>query len=658
MHARDLMIFLGAGASASMPTGLPTFDAMRASVLGQLRLQDYVWERNTKHPDKVEVAEQLMPESFMLALSQADVAVEDWVTAVLNRGQPNAAHRAVAQLAGAGARVWTVNFDDNIERSAGGTMRAVAWPDEPSADANADGPVVLKPHGTLGTPLILTSADVLIGLPPAWEERLRADVAGRVIVFLGYRGADLDFRPVWPTLLEHAERVVWFDMPADTAEGGAAQQSKRQLLQRLWEQDRLEFPPPSRRDSEGRSNPSYDFVAWCQGHGLVQDLDPALVEQLFDERPRIDFPLLEGDLLGARAVVQGLLGVTRAQQWSLLKHVVTLPDRKRYARQLANVTANHAGVLVGAGLVVLGRVPGTRMTPIRNEALAKRAALLSKVGRHPQVLAAVERMPHPDATALTIQCEALRFVGTMTRSAEVGRRAVAAAQAERNAVHLAHAAYQLANTYLWAEETDEAARTHAELHDWARVAASRWIAWSDWIEACLAIRTGRIEAADEALGRARDRFTAEGLTDGRVSVDTVRLTWKRVAGDLTGFQETARDLHDLIRRGSGRGRFYARGHAFSLEAVEFELAEFERCHADAPQEAQRRYQLLTHSQYPLHQGLGQLGLGLLDAGTSQGKAALQRADEIGQHIGCRLFGNYAALDVGATDLSTRDIVFC
>jgi hypothetical protein len=172
-------------------------------------------------------------------------------------------------LAIAGARVWTVNFDTLIEQASPSELRLCAWPDPPS-----DYSQLLKPHGTLTGQLIVTADQVLKGLELSWERQLRADVQGRTVVFVGYSGWDLDFQPLWNGALQAARRVLWFDMP-----NPAEQERKRILLHRVASSGRLAFPQRPPRTPGVRPNSSWDFVEWCQEHGLV-DVDDGLVAQL------------------------------------------------------------------------------------------------------------------------------------------------------------------------------------------------------------------------------------------------------------------------------------------------------------------------------------------------------------------------------------------
>jgi NAD-dependent SIR2 family protein deacetylase len=138
MHPDELFVFAGAGVSLSPPSCLPLFDWLRDGVLEQLGLRDYIGDDGLKRS----VVEGLAPETFMFELRAGGIDVEDWLTRTLT-STPNAAHVALAQLAAAGARVWTVNFDCLIEQ-VDPRLGVVAWPSEPHQPAH-----VLKPHGSV-----------------------------------------------------------------------------------------------------------------------------------------------------------------------------------------------------------------------------------------------------------------------------------------------------------------------------------------------------------------------------------------------------------------------------------------------------------------------------------------------------------------------------
>jgi hypothetical protein len=211
----DVFVFFGAGASLSAPSCLPLFYWLREEILTQLDLGAYVPTSPAADAGKVAVARSLTPEPFFRDLTHAGVDVEGWLGQVLGGGSPNAAHRGAAALAEAGAQVWTVNFDRLIEDALISPVVVSQWPDDPDPAAR-----ILKPHGSLGGPLIVRSEQVLAGLPSAWEAKLRADVAGRTVMFLGYSGRDLDLRPLWSDVLAAAERVIWFRATVDARPRG------------------------------------------------------------------------------------------------------------------------------------------------------------------------------------------------------------------------------------------------------------------------------------------------------------------------------------------------------------------------------------------------------------------------------------------------------
>jgi hypothetical protein len=184
VQPHDLFVFAGAGASYCRPAALPMFLAIRDEILHQLELDRYIptWDPDADAGTAKyrQVAAGLNPEPFMLALKQADLEVGPWLAGTLRAGSANAVHHALAELAGAGAAVWTVNFDTKIEDAAKGTLRVSAFPATPAPDAQ-----LLKPHGTLDGELILDSEQVLRPLRSDWENRLHADVQGRTVVLLG-----------------------------------------------------------------------------------------------------------------------------------------------------------------------------------------------------------------------------------------------------------------------------------------------------------------------------------------------------------------------------------------------------------------------------------------------------------------------------------------
>ncbi|MCX5238228.1 SIR2 family protein [Streptomyces prunicolor] len=603
LRAQDLFLFVGAGASRSVPAGLPMFDGLRRQILLELGL---VGDR-TDDPRASAYAE-LAPEVFMLALSRGGVAVVPWLNDVLGAGEPNAAHHAVARLAAAGATVWTVNFDHLIERAGGPELVPCAWPAAP-----ADGAKLFKPHGTLGGELIVDAEAVLHGLPPAWEERLRADVAGRTVVFLGYRGFDLDFQPLWDDVLAAARDVLWFDLP-----NPAEDRHKRLLLPGKEVAGRLHLRPPVPRPAEappGGPNPSWDFVHWCRTEGLA-DVDQALVLRLFD-KPAPVFPPLPGQPYErAKPVLQGLLGEIGAARKSY-RALLGRPAHVRHAvRGLIELRLNHGGRSVAWALSGARLLPPVgRLAAVRRLAAVKRLTVLSKTGSYRAVLHGTGDLTADSLSTLWIlRSAALRSSASLDAAAEAAATAWDSARAEHHPVRIAHAAFQRTLALMWADRLDEA-RTCLEQHldPYAALAANRWVAWADFIRGGLAIRAGDGRAATAHFRRSEDRFQAEALDDGVASVLIARLAVLRLRGLDGDFEEALAEV-EHFQRSKGRQRLrYARNHRFMRHAVLLERAEFARVHTRDTDAALRLYRKVAGSPYPLHASQAQLGLAMLEA---------------------------------------------
>jgi hypothetical protein len=613
-----------------MPAGLPLFPWLRDEILQQLDLGKYVppVSRDESLTPQQRVAEGLAPEPFMLALRRGGMEVVAWLSAVLSGGSPNAAHVALARLAKAGARVWTVNFDTLIEQAAGAALPVSAWPAEPAEDAR-----LLKPHGTLAGRLIVDSEDVLRGLADAWRARLQADVRDRTIVFVGYSGRDLDFQPIWDDVLHDAVQVLWFDMPDDDE-----QERKRVLLRQVSSAGRLSFPHRPPVWPGAPPNPSWDFVLWCRDQGLVA-VEDALVAGLHDKRPPVQYSPLQGNIRFGRVAVQHVLGDVAAARRSYLGILARGPDRRRAASELTATTVSHGRRVVG-GTLALGLLlpPVGRARPVRGWARRKRATILSNVGRHTAVLRATRRVSDDDVSTLwVLRAAALRMTGSLDDAAATAERAMRQALAELHPIRVAHAAFQRGLSLVWAYRLAEA-RVHLDdrQRPYAALASTRWVAWADFTDAGLAIHHGDVRRALRFIDAGSARFQAEGLLDGEIDMQTIRLTALRLAGDDPAYLQQRRDLDKLMDPSHRQGIRYARGHRFTSEAIALEDAEFARIHHNDPHTAEQRYQFVARSRYPVHAALAHLGLATVQAQRRQYPAHAHRALSLGQIVNARL----------------------
>lgn len=645
MTAARLFVFAGAGASCSMPAGLPMFNAIRDRLLRQLGLDSYLTGGDAGEPG---IAAGLAPEPFLQALDRSGVQVTAWLEEVLGGSRPNAVHHSLAQLATKGARVWTVNFDDLIETAASHQISCVAWPDLPDATSP-----LLKPHGSVGGRMVFTAAQVLAGLDEAWRSRLRSDVSGRIVIFIGYSGRDLDFQPLWNSVLATAEQVLWFDFPDREDE-----QRKRHLLRTVDADGRLSFPAP---DAPGQSNPSWEFVRWCQRRDLV-DIDSALVTRLLERVPGTTYPALTGALERARATILGLLGDTPAERATYLRMLARPGGWRAAAGGLLDLVLNHGAARLAIALRLARFVPP--LGPLRavaERAERKRVTALSKLGRHSAVLWATRDIDERTrSTLLVLRSASLRITGSLDEAAQIAAEARRRAITERHAILVAHASFQECLALLWAERVEDARRClHDQLRPTAAVAASRWVAWAEFIAGCVAVRDRRPEEALAAFDLSQARFQAEGLLDGVTSVLTARLAALRLRRDDTYFRATLAQMESLRTARGGGQRYYSRGHRFTDEALLIERAEFSRSHTHDLDEAWRLYSSVATSPYPLHAALAELGLGMIERERAEEPHHATTAGQLAARIGARLVSTRAA-DVLATSPGDRpsEVYFC
>jgi hypothetical protein len=673
ISADAVVVFAGAGLSCSMPANLPMFDELRDEILRQLGLERYMWRENERYmwrenedkSNRQKVAQALAPELFMLGLSQADIGVEDWLAKVLSGAEPNAAHHAVAKLAAAGSRVWTVNFDTLIEKASGKTLHTGAWPAEPLPTAR-----LLKPHGSVGGKLIVTARQVIEELGSRWEERLRSDVRGRTVLFIGYRGRDLDFQPIWDRVLSEAAEVVWFDIWADGKMKEAA--DKRALLAKVHARGKLTLEPPAPLPSGAvagpKNNPSWDFIAWCQDRHLIT-VDPDMILRLFDDAPnreRLYPPLIDpsliGDKLAAKAVVQGMLGDLKGMRATYWEAARQRGYRWKAARGLGKSYVMHGGngvaALLGTAMLL---PPYGRAGTVREQALRMRLTAWSRTGRHRAVLRATKRLPgNALSVYLILRSEALRITGSLDEAATTAAAARDRAKAERHEVRLAHAAFQEALALLWAHRLDDARdRLKSYLLEYAPLAGNRWMAWANFVEAGVEVHAANAgeelnDRGDGALNKyemARMRFEAEGLLDGVVSVKTGQLAAYRLTGDAAAYEAALARLRELHRSGRSQDEenrdeedrneeksriYHTQRNDFTDEAILNDEAEFHRCVRCDLDAAWKMYQRTAASKYPLQRALGHLGLALIQAERGESPTHAEAALREAEKTGCRL----------------------
>jgi hypothetical protein len=230
--------------------------------------------------------------------------------------------------------------------------------------------------------------------------------------------------------------------------------------------------------------------------------------------------------------------------------------------------------------------------------------------------------------------------GSLDEAADLAARARIKASKEKHPVRLAHAAFQECLTLLWAERLEEM-RTCLDdyLRPYAKLAANRWMAWADFVEAGWEVHKGHGDAAMAKYEDAKIRFTAEGLADGLISVRTAQLAVYRLLHDHTEYAKALAEVTALSREGTTNARYYTRRNKFTAASIANDQAEFARCGERDLNAATVMYERTANCKYPLQKALGYLGLGLIQANRGQPPSHAATALRIAEDIS---FGLVAA----------------
>lgn len=630
-------VFVFAGAGISRVSGLPLFPTIRDGALANLDLRRYVEDPDPdeKPSRQRELAWSLTPEPFLGALQQVGIDVDAWLHQLLAGGVPGVVHEVLGRHLGAGGSVWTVNYDELIEDATRRSCEVAAWPGPPCAHRTG---VLHKPHGTLGGDLIATSRDVLAPLSDDWREALATAVDGRVVVFVGYSGLDFDFHPIWDELLLGARHVVWFDF-----DDPAGQVRKRRMLPELTRRSGLSFPPTEASDPDTR-NPSVKFLHWWQRNGLA-DLSPAEVRSpVHEPEPRpVSLPGAPPDAGGA--LLQVLSDVDGARQ--AYRHAFHRAPMVM-AQRLIVLQMNHGGRGTARLLRLGSFLP--HVGPLRRAAATarrKEITILANLGRHDLVLRRTAvRRPGDTSTVGINRAASMKMVGSLDEAASTAADAYAQARAERHPVRTANAAYQWAQSLIWAHRLDEAARVlDDKLEPIAKVASGRWLAWYCYLTACLTINDTEhsspddLERAGHELNTAAERFLVEGLLDGHASAHIADIA--RVIA--LGHVPTADRLLTDLRAKGPAGTYYTARHPARDTYLVLLAGEIARASGDDSLAATRFAGTLA-SPYPMLAATGHLGLALAtfpsDPTRARGHAVQARATA--EAIGARQLAARAA----------------
>ncbi|MFL0243508.1 SIR2 family protein [Mycobacterium sp. SMC-18] len=636
----DVFVFAGAGLSMSAPTSLPLFDWLRDTLLQALGFGQYVPGRDAVTAEQRRVA-GIQPEPFFFALEDAGIDTQTWLARVLNppSARPNEGHRVVAELCLAGARVWTVNFDTFIERALPG-IEVVAAPDEPTAQPRRG--QLLKPHGTIGGRLIVTPRETLTPPPPVWRDRLHADLqACAHVVFIGYSGRDFDFRHQWNRVLSN-HIVWWFDMP------GRDHPYKRHLLREVAARGHLVFPDAQPHRSSGGSeffNPAWDFVQWCRSNTLIDAISDAQRDTLLADRKPAPIPTAPTGNTVARADVAALTGDVATAQ-TLLRQARRDPTQRDQAvTRLRTLFFNRPSWQARWITSLWWAIPPLgAYAPTRRRLRTKYLTQLSHSTNHRRVVSLTDRLVRRDAlpeAALGLRLAALKMRGDVGEVIVQARRAVLEPRSKNNAVRC-NAALHWCHALLWAGHyPDVRAALDDHFRPLANITNTRWMAWADYIEACLLIASAppgfdatRMDAVTDLLDAADDRFRAEANQSGVADILTVRLTALRQHQQIPNYVRAAnllRELHQLEPMAH-----------FAAQAATIELAQMYSYHLHDRRRGLELVKRLRHSRFPVHSSLAYALSGQWTTDAAESDRLLAQAIGISQPRGLARISGFAA----------------
>lgn len=513
-----LTLVLGAGASYPSPSDLPLFWPMRDALLRSFDIEPYEVDET--------ILSGLAPERLFSILSEDsddERHLYTWLADVLGGHEYNTNHWIAAQCLGAGAEVWTTNFDTLIEKAFDALVvdvHVVSWPEEPT-DCRCPRGHLFKVHGTVGSRLIFSSEHVLQGLSDAWSARLSKAITKRDVLVAGYQGADLDIAPIMQKYLPDARRTRWMELPGRSTE---------RLLRR--------FPFLS---SGGviEGDPSVALHGWYSMAAKRERLPPPpppAVGHREQDLPRFDSSFLSGARLAAQ-----LLG-RRTARILFLRAVVrdrSLRRRIGAVSRLAESVLYDPGYLAPA--IDLATLLDTRVLR-RRRVTSARSRLVFLEGRSRRTKILDEGTwfleQHSDDIEIKLRvASAAKFNGGIARAIRLSREArdqILAGETHRPSL-LGWASFTLGFSLRWAGDYLESQRLNDSLvNDFAAHGGPVWLAWGLYESGALAVLQGRADQGVELIAQATEMLEALGNVTGSLDSELGEIAARRAQGELGG----------------------------------------------------------------------------------------------------------------------------
>jgi len=566
----DVLLVLGAGASAPAPSALPTFDELATGILEVLgwsiqpacegceKPEEWVRRRERfgrvglSFPTIRPVWREVPPEVVFGSLYRFGVPFKADLCAQFASRSPNLVHRAAANQLALEGPVWTTNVDRLIEDAyasltvtdtAGDPKRYYRRRDDNTgvvSHGELNAHCLVKFHGTIDVPESLAFADLelLTPLPESEVGLLESIAEGRHVVVHGYRGRDLDLRGAMRRALAAAEQVTWFEPNPDTrtAIGTAFTGSAIRFLpedpthdEQLWQRTGEAFIEvveasglfPDDKGVFNRGDGDFqvlsDMLCNRDLHGWTRPMNTI---RLSTTPPAIVHARLVERFGAGRDEAKAL----RHARWEDLCHL-RIHALVPHARWAVSRSLYHEGVVATTLRIYLRhpwvlRLPGTgRLT---NLAFDKGTALLLAEGDWSSLDWLTElalRSRHapdgqPRPADLYYRSHALRYqlqpmlARQAAKSAETGLegRRPMAVDAER----LAGAVLEQGILDLYQGRFHDARSRAADLQsERGRYAIQRWPAWGYWLDGFALAYLGDLDQSMESFGTAKAYFSTE-----------------------------------------------------------------------------------------------------------------------------------------------------
>lgn len=547
------LFVVGAGASLAAPANLPLFDALRRVLAEWMGIDTEVGRRLPPEVFMNCVANGLGPDRLATWLVEALGPRPSEAVRQVGDPAPNAVHAILGSAMRAGDPVWSLNVDELIETAVQEndpefftrlSDELVTHRGEPGS--LHDGTLLMKPHGTLAKRnFIFRTSQVIRPLPTRWAARLDADVAtADEVVFIGYRGADVDLRaPLDAALRHHCPKVAWFCLTR-------GQEDLKREDNQDWRDACRYLPALSGLDVDVRitANPSADFLLWAaenQLAGWVSELQRRVIDDVHQRRvdpPRGRSRLSRGlllELLNEVALAEDAFVAEMARG----RHVRTSAFRYLKLRW-------YAGDRRLEPLKSLDRAGVLRPIPVIGHRI-RRADLMylsSVVGDHDVALSLARRSDKNDPATWIVIAKAERNAGNCESALHAAREASRLAAppetsedtADRDektppsrADEKAHAVFEEIFALTWLGRYREARSVLTTLYDgYDAQARVRWIGWAKYLEAGLMLLNGNGQGAAVELQSAKAFFEADDVEGRRrAACDVLAVAAYRIQGD-------------------------------------------------------------------------------------------------------------------------------